>query len=246
VGVLELKSKIINSSSSVEVSASVYIAGGVAGGLIGASVENCIAHGNVYAYQYAGGLVGVVGTHSSVTAGIASGNVSAEDVAGGLVGMAYDDSSIKQCGAYGDVSATINIAGGLIGEAYFTAISDSFAQGNVYSAKYVAGLIGSFEGDLDKTSVKNCYSSGIVTCPSPTDRGAFISSLGATFFGTNFYDATKASVSNAYSTGIYAGDASAFPQSRSTEQMMSQSNYDGWDFENIWTIDEGAGYPVFK
>jgi hypothetical protein len=245
VGQLDTNSKIINSSSSSEVSASMFMVGGLVGTMMDSSIENVNAFGNVYG-ESAGGLVGTVSMNSSIVRGIASGNVSAKDAAGGLVGMAHDDSSIKQCGAYGDVSATINIAGGLIGEAYFTAISDSFAQGNVYSAKYVAGLIGSFEGDLDKTSVKNCYSSGIVTCPSPTDRGAFISSLAATFYGTNFYDASKASVSNAYSTGSPAGDASAFPQSRTTEQMMSQANYEGWDFENIWTIDEGADYPIFK
>lgn len=34
-----------------------------------------------------------------------------------------------------------------------------------------------------------------------------------------------------------------------TEQMKNQSTYEGWDFDNVWYMDESTGYPklrVFK
>jgi hypothetical protein len=274
VGLLEKKSKIIDSSSSAEVRASIDIAGGLAGRIADASITDCYAYGNVYAPEYAGGLVGMadrmgviigatamgdvhaksyagglvgsVGMYSSVTGGIATGNVSAEQIAGGLVGLVNISSSISQSGAYGNVSVDRDTAGGLIGSASGATISDSFAQGNVSGATYVAGLISRFGGSTSNNSVENCYSTGIVTGTDSTATGAFCAQANITFLGTNFYDASKASVSNAYSTGSPAGDASAYPQGRSTEQMMALANYEGWDFENIWTINEGAGYPGLK
>jgi hypothetical protein len=274
VGLLQTESKIKNSSSSVEVTASMYDAGGLAGRIFESSIENGfasgdvhathnagglvglsemlgvikdgIAIGDVYATNYAGGLVGGIGRFSSIAKGIATGDVSAERIAGGLVGVANIYSNINQSGAYGNVSVDFDIAGGLVGSASEAAISDSFAQGNVNGANYVAGLIAYFEGTATDNSVENCYSAGIVTSSDSSASGAFCAQADVTFLGTNFYDAAKAGVSNAYSSGSPAGDASAFPQSRSTAQMMAQANYDGWDFENVWTIDEGAGYPIFK
>ncbi|WP_342578431.1 hypothetical protein [Psychrobacillus sp. FSL K6-2843] len=33
---------------------------------------------------------------------------------------------------------------------------------------------------------------------------------------------------------------------RTTKQMMTKENYVGWDFENVWRIDEGKSYPYFR
>jgi hypothetical protein len=230
---------------------SQYIAGGLVGRAhTGSSIIGGITRGNVTSSgpsggDIAGGLVGELAASSTVTGGLAYGNVSAVRIAGGLVGIA-STSSIDQCGAYGNVSIDADIAGGLAAAAIKCSISDSFAQGNVSGDAIVAGFIAFLNNVQGGNSIENCYSSGIVTCPELLSTGAFNSLAEVTFLGTNFFDATKASVSNAYGWGDPAGDASAFPQSRSTAQMMSQANYDGWDFENIWTIDEGAGYPIFK
>lgn len=32
----------------------------------------------------------------------------------------------------------------------------------------------------------------------------------------------------------------------STEQMTVKSSFVGWDFDNIWAIDEGTTYPYFR
>lgn len=33
---------------------------------------------------------------------------------------------------------------------------------------------------------------------------------------------------------------------RTTSQMKTEANYIGWDFENVWKIDEGKSYPYFR
>ncbi|GAB0169485.1 GLUG motif-containing protein [Lysinibacillus sp. CTST325] len=36
------------------------------------------------------------------------------------------------------------------------------------------------------------------------------------------------------------------PEARTTTEMQTQSTFDGWDFDTVWTIDEGKDYPRFK
>ena len=33
---------------------------------------------------------------------------------------------------------------------------------------------------------------------------------------------------------------------RTTEEMMKKSTYKGWDFENVWYIEEGMDYPKLR
>ncbi|MEY9975311.1 hypothetical protein [Lysinibacillus sp. RC79] len=36
------------------------------------------------------------------------------------------------------------------------------------------------------------------------------------------------------------------PKARTTTEMQTQSTFNGWDFDTVWTIDEGRDYPRFK
>jgi hypothetical protein len=121
----------------------------------------------------------------------AVGNVSAEGkgplAVGGLVGEVYDHNTpatsvITRCYATGNVnvaSTTTNeghilAAGGLVGLALSTEISESWAGGSVYaegqvnSRIYIGGLVGSlgdYEGDITahtSSSINNCYALGNV------------------------------------------------------------------------------------
>ena len=39
---------------------------------------------------------------------------------------------------------------------------------------------------------------------------------------------------------------SAGGEGRTTQQMQTQSNYVGWDFTNVWRINEGQDYPRLR
>ncbi|MDR2670765.1 MAG: Ig-like domain-containing protein [Oscillospiraceae bacterium] len=225
--------------------------GGLAGALHGgASIELAYASGTVSASaSYAGGLVGAVYEASSISDGYAAADVTASHYAGGLVGTLYGRSTLFRSCAYGDVTTKNYIAGGLVGEAIASTISNCYARGDVKGTTGVGGLVGYFSGTGaggDKT-VENCYSSGTVTGTGTTEYGAFNGRSGVKYLGTNYCDGDRAGVPRAYGTsGTPAGAASAYPQGRTTVDMMKRATFAGWDFETIWRIREGETYPFFE
>jgi len=237
-------------SVNVGVYAASY-AGGLAGAIKGYSaVSNACAGGTVNTKaSYAGGLVGIVYEGSAITGSYAASDVSANHYSGGLVGALHGNSTISRSCAYGNVTVNNYIAGGLVGEAIASRISNSFARGNVIGSTGVGGLVGYFSGSgkANDKSVENCYSSGAVTGTGTAEYGAFNGRSGVEYLGTNYYDADKALVSRGYgSAGNPSGKTDSYPQGISTLDMMKQDSFSGWDFNNIWTIDENQSYPYLK
>jgi hypothetical protein len=33
---------------------------------------------------------------------------------------------------------------------------------------------------------------------------------------------------------------------KATKEMMQRETFEGWDFENVWTIEEGETYPQLR
>lgn len=130
---------VINSRSAATVSG-VATVGGLVGGNMGGTIENCYATGNASGSSSVGGLVGhLVG--GSISKCYATGDAYADtNGAGGLCGTT-NTGSITNCYARGDAE-TASQAGGLIG-------SSSFEVTNCYSTGHVimwdelgGGLIG--------------------------------------------------------------------------------------------------------
>jgi hypothetical protein len=251
-GAIYEKSTIQNSEASGNVSAKLSYAGGFAGAVYNDStVICCRAEGDVStALSYAGGFAGAVYNESDIAGAYAYGNVKAKHYAGGLIGTLYDDSTVFKSCAYGNVGLTNGyIAGGLIGEAVGSTINNCYARGDVDggtgAATGVGGLVGYFSLAGSKT-VNNSYSSGKVTGKGKAEYGAFSGMTGVIFLGTNYYDSDKAAAASATGTsGHPQGLDSSFPQGKGTEAMMKQATFQGWDFVNIWKIDEGQEYPYF-
>ncbi|MDR1559754.1 MAG: hypothetical protein LBS84_08685 [Clostridiales bacterium] len=231
--------------------------GSYPGGFVGvvyqqSTVKCSTAAGDVSAkLSYAGGFAGAVYNASDISEAYAYGNVQAKHYAGGLIGTIYDASTLFKSCAYGNVSLTGGyIAGGLAGEAISSTISNCYARGDVNggpgSATGVGGLVGYFSLVGNKT-VTNSYSSGTVVGKGKTEYGAFCGMTGVTFLGTNYYDSDKAGVERATGTsGKPKGLAASFPQGKGTVPMMKQTTFKGWDFVNIWRIDENETYPYFE
>lgn len=62
---------------------------------------------------------------------------------------------------------------------------------------------------------------------------------------TTFYEARPISGSR-YSEFWGAVTPDTDENARTTQQMKTKANYIGWDFDKVWTIDEGKSYPTFK
>ncbi len=251
VGVAGSGTKIVDCKAIDTTSKAYSYAGGIAGGLNGkSSIENAYTNGKVeIRASYAGGLVGVVYEGSTIKSGYAEGDVNSSHYAGGLVGTLYGNSTIEESYATGNVTTKYYIAGGLVGEAVASTISNSYARGNVTGTTGVGGLVGYFSGNgaSYNKSVENSYSTGVVTGRGTTEYGAFNGRSGVVYKGSNFYNSEIASVVQAYGTsGNPQGETTAFPQGKSTEDMMKEETFVGFDFDNIWSIEENVDYPILK
>ena len=235
-------------ADNVTVSAKASYVGGFIGGSKQSTLERCYVMGvdAAASASYAGGFSGVVYLKSNLTSCYTfDADVRASHYAGGLIGTVYDHSTVEKSCSYGKVQTTKGyIAGGFAGEATNATIANCYAQVDVTSGSSGAGgLIAYAAGS---TSVNNCYSAGSVSAGNNTNVGAFIGHSNITFMGTNYYDSDLTGPMNAYGTGgTQKGSASSYPQGKDTATMKKQATFVGWDFTNIWRIDENITYPYF-
>lgn len=212
-------------TGKVLINISVYSSSAASGGLVGSNTNgtiiNCYATGNVEAdtaaSSYAGGLVGN-NSSGTITYCYALGNATAKSI--------YSTSS----------SAVATYAGGVAG---FTSgkITNCFAEGNATATSFrTACYGGGLAGFLNLSSIlTNCYSIGKVTATSTFGTvypGGFVGQRNSGTITSCFWDTvTSGQTTSSGGTG------------KSTADMKKKATYTGWDFEKIWSISEGSGYP---
>ena len=191
--------------------------GSMENGLVNRSSSNAVVEAtNVSTFAEIGGLIGTL-TGATIRASYATGNVKSNRgrFAGGLIGTIN----------------SVSIAG--------QRIENCYALGNVQigdsqiGGTFIGGLIGGITRSTGyHVTIKNCYSSGTVAFSSnPSYIGGMVASLGNTVVENSYFDSTK--------TGI----TTPLAQARTTEELYQKQTFVGWDFDNIWRIDEGASYP---
>jgi hypothetical protein len=148
-----------------------------------------------------------------------SGSVKGNDYVGGLAGCIRSSSSYAH--------------------------SNCYFIGKVEGANYVGGL-GAYVGTTATNNVyiSNSYFAGTIIVPEGKKAGGIIS--------TSAPDGT-ASITDCY---FYAKDATldahgtdatiATGASKTLVEMKQASTFAGWDFTNIWKINEGTSTPYFK
>ncbi len=241
-----------------------YLIGGIAGTNLGL-IKNSSVTGRISGYYKIGGIAGSSGIHHSIidfgTINKCNVNViiNGLDSCGGIAGMS-NYGTIEKCSSSGQINDIENLiarAGGLIGSGSAT-VRSSFSTMEIYG-----NCVGGCIGDWDSGSISNCYSTGDVFC-SMKSVGGFIG---------YFYNAQ---ITNCYSTGKitsnYSGSGGGFIGSHhygtvsncywdvetsgrtvsdgglgmNTSNMMKESRYVGWDFENTWNIVEDGSYPFLR
>jgi len=201
---------------------------------------------NLKGGNFVGGLVGlnydggIIDTH-------ADGNVTGGgDYVGGLVG--YNLSTVDPEGdhpptigaliersyALGNVKGG-NFVGGLVG--YNSGvIVDTDAWGNVTGKEAVGGLVGFNDHD---SVIVNSYSIGKVS--GSTSVGGFVGHNNNGLIENAYWDMTTSG------TIVGVGTSNGMPidvTGLSTPDMKQESNFEGFDFDNVWYIDEGVTYPL--
>ena len=218
------------------------ITGSIAGWLkSGGVVENCHVTGNnedsiseVSDVTY-GGLVGKnQGCIKKSSFKSAEGEEYRNSIVGGLV--AINEGTIDTC--YADVDFEIkydnSYLAGLIAKQNGGTVVNSYAGGllcgetldnNAYDHGYIGGLIAEMTGG----TVENCYSYNNIIQEDDKTGGLIATKSGGTASG--YWDFYYYPGSSAAGTGL------------SSEASTKQSSYSGWDFTDVWAIDEGDSMP---
>lgn len=133
----------------------------------------------------------------------------------------------------GSVTGTGDPVGGLVGLARSsTTITNSYATGEVTGTDNTGGLV----GYAYKSTITNSYATGSVS-GTEDSTGGLVGLADSSSTVTNSYwnkDTTGQSMSAGGGTG------------KSTEEMQKEETYIGWDFGEIWQINEGKSYPTLR
>lgn len=177
-----------------------------------------------------GGICGYL-SYGNIENCMVTGDISGDSNVGGLVGYCSTHSSISQCVSSGNITATCGYVGGIsgYGECY---IENSYSIANVKAQDldmYPEYGIGGY--------AKNCYFAGTVSvtddcywCPF----GVYLSNC--------YYDSEKTGITTP--EGIVT--TSPVAKALTTKEMKQQASFQGWDFDKIWTIEEGVDYPKLR
>lgn len=151
-----------------------------------------------------------------------TGDISGYQYVGGIVGYSSGYSSISQCASSGNIIATDDQVGGILGYWESCSIENCYSIANVkaegsYSYAYGIGC-----------GAEKCYFAGTIS-------GTVVNHVYPIgVYNTNsYYDSEKTKISG--KTGALT-----------TKQMKQQASFQGWDFDNIWTIQEGVDYPKLR
>lgn len=190
---------------------------------------------------------------SNLFVNISKKGITGGSSVGGICGsLSYGN--IENCMVTGDISG-YQYVGGIVGrnnDNYYSysIISQCASSGNITATKgYVGGILGYYDGSC---SIKNCYSIANVKT-----EGSYSSSVyGIGYSAENCYFAgTISDTGDVYPIGVY--NTNSYYDSEktkiswkegalTTKQMKQQASFQGWDFDNIWTIQEGVDYPKLR
>ena len=140
-------SNFTNSSFNGTITGNASYVGGIIGSSPGSTILNCSSEGELSGSDRVGGLVGTVGTTSTV-------------VSQSSISSSY---STANCSATGGAEGH-GLVGGLIGQiggTYPTTISECYATGSVQGPVAVGGLVGLI--NANNIVIKDCYSTSSVS-----------------------------------------------------------------------------------
>ncbi|MDO4543055.1 MAG: GLUG motif-containing protein [Clostridia bacterium] len=204
-----------------------------------ASIVNlAVKDSYIRGYSYVGSVVGA-STYSDVSNCYNTGTVIGNNYVGGLAGD-NSDSVIENCYNTGRVSGNQNV-GGLAG-ASWCIVENCYNKGAVSGSRNVGGIVG-YSGSY--SGVENCYNIGKVSGSQYVGgvigynyKDNYDSYLSAIAKNCYYLDTCGATSGTGYSGGIITNVIAL-----TDAQLRVQSNYVGFDFDIVWTMDGSPDYP---
>jgi len=228
--------------------------GGIVGLFTDGSITRCQATITITttgATSYVGGLVGEMsgGTiDQSVTTGTLTG-IGDESYVGGMVGKNY--ATITNCYSTANITSSYNAAG--IVAYNYSLVDKCLYIGNIYSNNYAAGIIGYNDGE--NAVVQNCVATSnkieVVYESQQVQQGG---GYGQRIIGGIKNNAPAPEMNN-YALKTMQVSLNDVPQkvyddimngvAKTNTELKQQATYQtlGWNFTDIWNIDEESSYP---
>lgn len=223
--------------------------GGIAGESNGGKLTSCSANADIEATgdsTIAGCLAGVANSDISISYSKGSLTLTgAGSYAGGLLGQNLSNGTVANCYSRASASSTL-YAAGLVAYNY-GAVSNSYAKGNVSSQYYGAGVVGYNDGA--NATLSGCVS-GSPKVDISDQKGWAIRVLGG------FKNGAAQPGENNYALNTIILSVNGVPKkvtdnildgyAKTEEELEQQSTYTGlgWDFSDVWSIDEGHAWPL--
>lgn len=222
--------------------------GGIYGKSENGTMTKCFGNVSITASgknDYVGGLIGNSTTPVSLcyTEGdvVASGN---DSYTGGLIG--YTKSAVSNSYSVASTTGTLYTAG-LVGYTFST-IDKCFAKGDINGVMYGAGVVGELDGS--SASITNCVAfNNILNLTAQSSWGCRV--IGG------FKNGCLEPDNSNYALNTMQVSLNGVPQvktddniegiAKTREELLDIATYQGigWDFTNIWKIDEDSSYPYF-
>ena len=253
--------RMTNVSSTIQVTSTgnSSVIGGLVGNMYGRSASQCSADVNITASGIgckAGGLFGTAGYSTSTATTISecysTGSIQvtgSDSWTGGIAGALTTNCQLSDSYSTATISGTQYTAG-LVGQASGgSKINRCYASGNLTGVYFGAGVVGYLYDANTKTT--NCVALNNIL--SYTDQTAWACRVIGGYDeaagepdGSNLALATmQVSLNNIPQTktdDILEGVA------KSEAELKQAATYEakGWNFDEVWSIDEGTGYPYLK
>ena len=171
-----------------------------------------------------------------------------------LVG--YNGGLIEKCNTKGNIIGKGNDIGGLVGyNGPAGTIINCYHHGNIsIDSTYPVSNAGGFCG-RNLGTISNCYSTGNINSCSGCFIGGFVGDNVLIDHFTGEVDASGIisgcyydAESNPSLPGIGRVDNNANNNAigKSLSQLKQKSTFTGWDFDNLWHIEDGHTYPTFE
>ncbi|MDR1976917.1 MAG: InlB B-repeat-containing protein [Campylobacteraceae bacterium] len=219
---------------------------GAIAGYVGRSstITNSYAKGNVSGSdRLVGGIAGQLSNSLIANSYFAGSVKGSSNQIGGIAGLSYTAGLITNSYSIGDVSGN-NYVGGIAGDADINSkTTNSYSAANVSGKNYVGGIAGRIKNNAIVTN--NAAINQNINGTTGVNRIIGYIQSGGSNTTNNFALDTMEVVGG---VGGVAGTSKDITQLKSELTYSNATSGDGdgglgWDFETIWKIDDGEGYP---
>lgn len=242
--------------------------GTLSGGASNAVIENCKVS-NVSIKSTLGSIGGVVGgAENTEFRNIIAENLILEtdlDVCIGGIAAGTRNCTFSKCSVDGifNGKSSIRGIGGICGNLMGGKIEECQSFGKIAGTRYLGGILGSETSSgntfveisncmsqMDIDGINNIYGIGYLHNPKSFIKNSFYAgkltnvkaeSLSPITFSNYsplncYYDAEKLQIISNPERNV----------PKLTVAMLQKNTYNGWDFDNVWSIVEGKSYPILK